>query len=132
MTQINIRIDESADEILTLLATLRKVSKTVIAREFMLEGLSQNLLPLLLDLYREGKINLKKVITLSQLPPQEVLRKIADAGIEPPISDAVDDYTRNIREELTKAFKAGKLKMKQPPPAHGSEKPISPDELASE
>ena len=132
MTQINIRIDESADEILTLLAALRKVSKTVIAREFMLEGLSQNLFPLLLDLYREGKINLKKIMTLSQLPPHEVLQKIADAGIEPPISGAVDDYTRDIREDLTKAFKEGKIKIKQPPPARRSEKPLSPDELAGE
>lgn len=132
MTQINIRIDESADEILTLLASLRKVSKTVVAREFMLEGLSQNLLPILLDLYREGKINLKKVIMLSQIPPREVLQKIADAGIEPPIPEAVDDYTRDVREELTKAFNEGKIKLKQPPPAYKKEKPLTPDELADE
>ncbi len=132
MTQINIRVDESADEILSLLATLRKVSKTVIAREFMLEGLSHNLFPTLLDLYRSGKINLKKVIAFSQLQPREVLQKIADAGIEPPISEAVDDYTRHIREELTKAFKEGRIKLKQLPPAHKKEKPLTPDELAEE
>jgi hypothetical protein len=130
MTQINIRIDPEDDELLTYLAKQKKVSKTVIARDFLLSSLGQNIFPILLEDYRMGKIGLKKLIKFSRLSPQEVLRKIADAKIEPPISESLDDYTSDVRESLVNDLKKGNVLMKKTPPKRKPEKPLTEDEIS--
>ncbi len=132
LTQINIRIDPDSDEILTFLAALRKVPKTVVAREFMLDGMSQKLLPSLLELYRVGKINVKKIAAIAHLTPKEVFQKIAEAGIEPPIPDRVEQYSESVGKLLVEAVKSGKVSLKQPPPVHPPELPFTREELEEE
>lgn len=129
MTQINIRIEEEEDEILTFLANQKKIPKTAIARELLLDALSQKIVPILLDLYRNGKIGLKKLITLSHLPPQQVLQKIAEAGIEPPISDAIDDYTEEIRKQLSNAVRDGQVRLKKVPLLRKNSDALAQEEL---
>ncbi len=132
LTQINIRIDPDSDEILTFLAALRKVPKTVVAREFMLDGMSQKLLPALLELYRGGKISVKKIAAIAHLTPKEVFQKIVEAGIEPPIPDRVEEYSRSVGQLLVDAVKSGKIILKRPPPAHPPETPLTRQELEEE
>jgi len=105
MSQINLRLNEKIYEIISYLAEKRMVSKSEVARELLMKGLSHDLLPLLLRDYEEGKISLKKIISLTNLPPIEVLRKISTAIKEPPISPEVDDYTKQVADELLERWK---------------------------
>ncbi len=70
-----------------------------------MKGLSQDLLPLLLKDYQEGKISLKKIVLLTKLSPIEILRKISTMIEEPPISPEVDDYTKQVADQLLKQWK---------------------------
>jgi len=108
MTQINIRLDPETDEIIDYIAKRRNVAKTVVVRELLAENLSQKLLSILLEDYKCGKIGLKKVIKLSKLPPFEVMEKIAKLGIEPPLTDDLDDYTQEITDKLIERMKSQK------------------------
>ncbi len=100
MTQINIRLDDDTDDIIEYIASRRKVPKAVVARELLVENLSNKYLDILLNDYKEGKIGLKRLITLSKHSPREVMQKIAIMGIEPPISADVDDYTQKVADEV--------------------------------
>jgi hypothetical protein len=108
MTQINIRIEPEEDEILTYLAEQRKVSKTVVARDFLLNALGQNILSILLDDYKNGKIGINKLIRLSRLPPQKVFQHIIEANIEPPITETVDEYTSSVADKIIKELRGKK------------------------
>ncbi|MHA1301338.1 MAG: hypothetical protein ACTSO9_18095, partial [Candidatus Helarchaeota archaeon] len=81
------------------------MSKSEIAREFLMKGLNEVLLPVLFKDYEEGKISIKKIITLTGLSPITVLRKIPNAIEEPPISPTVDDYTSQIADKLIEQWK---------------------------
>lgn len=105
MTQINFRVDEEIDGIVSFLAKRRGVAKSVIVRELLLKGLTTDLLPILLKDYQEGKVSLKKIITLTKLAPIDVFKKIADTIEDPPISSQVDDYTSKLAEEIFKQWK---------------------------
>ncbi|OLS14946.1 MAG: hypothetical protein RBG13Loki_1422 [Promethearchaeota archaeon CR_4] len=96
MTQINIRVDPEIDALLSYLASRRHVPKAIVAREFLLENLTQKIFPLLLEDYEKGKISLKKIIQLTNLTPDDVIDKIAELKIEPPIPPEIDDYTKNV------------------------------------
>jgi len=96
MTQINIRVDPEIDALLSYLASRRSVPKAIVAREFLLENLTQKIFPLLLEDYEKGKISLKKIIQLTNLTPNDVIDKIAELKIEPPIPPEIDDYTKNV------------------------------------
>ncbi len=77
MTQINIRVNVEIDNIITYLAICRNVPKAIIARELLTENLSQKLLPILLEDYRNGKIGIKQILKLTTLTPEEVMNLIA-------------------------------------------------------
>jgi hypothetical protein len=96
MTQINIRVDPEIDALLSYLASRRNVPKAIVAREFLLDNLTQKIFPLLLEDYKYGKISLKKIIQLTNLTPDEVIDKIAELEIEPPIPPEIDDYTKTV------------------------------------
>jgi hypothetical protein len=104
VVQINIRIDKDIDEIISYLAEKRMVAKSKIARELLIKGLVNDMLPLLIKDYQEGRISIKKIISLTKLPPLEVFKKIAVAIDEPPISPEVDDYTAHIADEILKQW----------------------------
>ncbi|NHI93717.1 MAG: hypothetical protein EAX96_14620 [Candidatus Lokiarchaeota archaeon] len=90
---------------MSFLAKRRGVAKSVIVRELLLKGLTTDLLPILLKDYQEGKVSLKKIITLTKLAPIDVFKKIADTIEDPPISSQVDDYTSKLAEEIFKQWK---------------------------
>ncbi len=108
MTQINIRVDPEIDAILSYLASRRNIPKAIVAREFLLDNLTQKILPLLLEDYRNGKIGLKKIIQLTNLTPDEVIDKVAELKIEPPIPTEIDDYTKSVADRFL-ALDASKL-----------------------
>ncbi len=76
MTQINIRIDKNLDEIITFLAETKKTTKASISKELIQKALNNKLLPILADLYKQGKIGLKKIIFYTKLDPTEAIETI--------------------------------------------------------
>lgn len=102
MVQINIRIDKELDETLEYLSSRRKVSKSKIAEEFLKEGFTEKILPILLEEYKKGEIGLKNIIRFTNLTPRALIDKIAELEIEPPIPKYVDNYTEEIVKKLVK------------------------------
>jgi len=105
MTQINIRIDTDIDEIIEYIAARRGIPKAIIARELLVENLTSKFLDILLDDYKSGKIGLKKLIKLSKISPADMLKKVSDLGIEPPIPEELDDYTKRIADKVIEKMK---------------------------
>jgi len=79
-----------------------------VAKDLLMENLSQKLLEILLEDYKTGKVGLKKVIKLSKLPPLEIMERIAKLGIEPPITEDLDDYTKEVTDRLIEKIKPPK------------------------
>lgn len=100
MTQINIRLEDEFGEIIEYLAKRRNVPRAVVAREILVKNLSHAIFDILVEDYKDGKIGLKTVIKLSRLAPMDVMDKIAKLGVEPPISEELDDYTRRVADRL--------------------------------
>ncbi len=100
MTQLNIRIDPEMDEIISLLAAEKGTSKALVARELLTQGLNHVLFPVLAQWYQEGKISLKRIITLTKLRPVEVLEMLPKYLEKSPITPEIDAYTSNITDKL--------------------------------
>jgi len=104
MTRINIRVNSEIDSIITYLASRRKVPKAIIARELLTENLSEKILPILLEDYRNGKIGIKYILKLTNLTPDEVMDKIANLNIEPPLTPDLDDYTQSVADRFIEFY----------------------------
>ena len=55
MAQINVRVDTNIDEIITFLASEKKLSKSIIARDLISQGLNAVLLPTLAKCIKKEK-----------------------------------------------------------------------------
>jgi hypothetical protein len=105
MSQINIKIDKETDNLLAYIAQKRKIPKSVLAREILLENLQEKFLPHLLKEYEKGKIGLKKILNITGIDSDDLLDKIVELDIECPITPENDDYTTEVTEELMKKIK---------------------------
>lgn len=105
MSQINIKINEDTDQLLSYIAQKRKITKSTLAKELLLENLQERILPVLLKEYEQGKIGLKKILHLTGIDADELLAKIVESDIECPITPEVDDYTTKFTEDLIKKTK---------------------------
>jgi hypothetical protein len=106
MVQINIRIDKTLDSVITFLAEQRKVSKSVVARELLDVGKNQMLFPILANMYKVGKISLKKIVTLSGLHHVDVIERLSMMIDDAPLTLENDEYTGKITEKLLKTIKS--------------------------
>lgn len=105
MTQINIRVDDNLDEIITFLAQAKKTTKASISKELIQKALNVELLPILSDLYKQGKISLKKIVLFTGLDSNEVIEKISKLIDESPITPEIDDYTSEITKKIIEQLK---------------------------
>lgn len=104
MTQINIRIDETLDAIITFLAEERKVSKSIIARDLLDAGKNQLVLPILAQMYKDGKIALKKIVALTGLHHVEVIERLSKVLDDAPLIPSNDAYTGKVTERILKSL----------------------------
>jgi hypothetical protein len=106
MSQINFRLEDQAEKIITFLAKYRSTTKATIAKEFLNVGIKQSLFPLLAQMYQEGKISVKKISVLTSMSPIEVIEMLPKYIEKSPMTDEIADYTSgittNIIEELMK------------------------------
>ena len=100
MTQINIRVEKDTEEILNFLAGHQGVSKSTIARKMLNEGINKVLFPAVSQLYREGKISLKKIVDLTKMNILDVLENLAPFLDDAPITEDIDDYTSDIAKKV--------------------------------
>nr|MDO8116891.1 hypothetical protein [Candidatus Sigynarchaeota archaeon] len=105
MVRINIRIDKTLDMVITFLAEERRVSKSVIARDLLDAGKNQMVFPILAQMYKDGKISLKKIVTLSGLHHVEVIERLSKILDDAPLTPGNDEYTGKVTERILKAFK---------------------------
>lgn len=63
------------------------------------------MLPILADLYKQGKIGLKKIKFYTKLDPTEAIKKISKLIDESPITPELDDYTSQITDKLIEQLK---------------------------
>jgi len=100
MTRLNIRIDSEMNKIISFIAAEKGTSKALVARYLLSHGLNSVLFPLLAQLYQEGKVSLKKIITLTKMHPGEVLEKLPQYLDKSPITLEIDDYTTDITDKI--------------------------------
>ncbi len=105
MSQINIKINEELDQLLNYIAQKRKIAKSTLAKELLLENLQDKVLPMLLSEYERGEIGLKKIMQLTGIDADKLLSKIVELDIKCPITPIVDDYTTKITEKLINKMK---------------------------
>ena len=106
MVQINVRVDDTLDKVITFLADQRHVSKATITRELLDAGKNQLLFPLLADMYKNGKISLKKIVALTGLQHTEVIERLSKLLDDAPITPEIDEYTEQITNKLLKLMKS--------------------------
>jgi hypothetical protein len=104
MVQINIRIDETLDAIITFLAEERKVSKSIIARDMLDAGKYQMVFPILAQIYKDDKISLKKIMALTGLHHVEVIERLSKALDDAPLTPENDVYTGKVAERILKSL----------------------------
>ncbi len=104
MVQINIRIDKTLDSIITFLAEERKVSKSMIARDLLDAGKNQMVFPILAQMYKDGKISLKKIVALTGLHHVDVIERLSKVLNEAPLTPENDAYTGKVTERILKAL----------------------------
>ncbi|HME53542.1 MAG TPA: hypothetical protein VKM55_15055 [Candidatus Lokiarchaeia archaeon] len=100
MTQINIRVEKGTDEILDFLATHQGLSKSTIAKRMLNEGINKVLFPAVAQLYKEGKISLKRIVDLTKMNILDVLENLAPFLDDAPITEDIDDYTSDIAKKV--------------------------------
>ncbi len=100
MQQINIRVEKEIDNLMDYLAKREKLPKAVFVKQMLLENFTVKVLPILLSDYQAGKIGLKKILKLTSISPDELLDKIVELQIEPPITPEIDEYTRKVADGI--------------------------------
>ncbi len=105
MQQINIRVEKEIDNLMDYLAKREKMPKAVFVKQMLLENFTTKVLPILLTDYQAGKIGLKKILKLTSISPDELLDKIVELQIEPPITPEIDEYTRKVADGIVKRIK---------------------------
>jgi len=105
MQQINIRVEEDVDNLLKYLAKREKLPKAIYVKQMLLENFTEKILPTLLIDYETGKIGLKQILRLTSISPEELIDKIVELQIEPPLTPEIDDYTGNIALKIAKRIK---------------------------
>lgn len=103
--QINIKINEELDQLLNYITQKRKIAKSTLVKELLLENIQDKILPELFEEYEQGNIGLKKIMRLTGIDADRLLAKIVELGIECPITPEIDDYTTHVTEELMKKIK---------------------------
>jgi hypothetical protein len=106
MVQINIRIDDTLDAIITFLAEERKVSKSIIARDLLDAGKNQLVFPILAQMYKDGKISLKRIVALTGLHHVEVIERLSKLLDDAPLTTENDAYTEKVTERILRALKS--------------------------
>ena len=104
--QINIRLEKEINDVLEYFSQKHHVAKAIYVKQIFLEGFTEKILPELLEDYSKGKIGLKTILRLTSLSPDELLDRIVELDIDPPITSEIDDYTAEIAEKMAKEWKA--------------------------
>jgi hypothetical protein len=72
MSQINFRIDEFTNEYIEFKSKMDGKSKAAISKEIFQKGLKEEMFPFLANLYKEGKISVKKIAYITGIHPSEI------------------------------------------------------------
>ena len=67
MSQINFRISSQIEKFITLKAQIEQKTKTAISKEIFLKGMNDVMFPYLTNLYKEGKVSIKKIAEITNL-----------------------------------------------------------------
>ncbi len=100
LTQIKVRVDSRVDEIISLLASEQKISKSAIARDLITQGIGQTLLPKLAMLFEQGKIGLKKIAQLTGIPPSDLFEQLSNIMNKSPMTDRLEAYTTDLTDRV--------------------------------
>lgn len=83
MNQINFRINDEGYIIIKEMAEHAKISIAELSKQLVLESLKEKQLKLAIELFKKGKIGLKRAWKLSGLTPFEFRRYLIKNDIEP-------------------------------------------------
>jgi hypothetical protein len=64
------------------------------------------LFPILAQMYKDGKIPLKKIVALTGLHHVEVIERLSKALEDAPLTPANDEYTGKVTERILKSLKS--------------------------
>ena len=93
MSQVNFRIDEYTTKYIEFKAKIDGKSKSSISKEIFQKGLKEEMLPFLANLYKEGKISVKRISYITGIHPTDIY------GMLPKYIDDVDfddDFLKNF------------------------------------
>lgn len=101
MPQITFRLPDSEKEFLKWYAEKTAQPISTVYRNATMDYYHKWKEQLLLEEYEKGTISIKSFSDLTHKTFHETILLLEKKGIEPPISQAMDEYTSTIRKKLT-------------------------------
>ena len=98
--QVNFRLSEEEYQILSLIAESSQLSIAEVSKKLILEKASPFREDLALQLFKSGKVGLKKAWKISGLSPSEFQKLMITHNIEPYYDEEIETKTMNIALSL--------------------------------
>ena len=106
MAQISFKVPEEELKFLKWYSKKSANSISTIYREVTIETYKAWKLDILCELYAKGAIGFKYLCNIGNISFQEGLLLIQEKEIEPPISNAIDDYTNEVTKRMIEDIKS--------------------------
>lgn len=100
MGQISIRIPEEDVELLRIISSQTNTPIASLYRQATNEALRKWKLDKLIELHGQGSLGLKKAWKLSNLTWNAFLLELEKRETDPPITDLIDSFTDQVREDI--------------------------------
>lgn len=100
MGQISIRIPEEDVELLRIISRQTNTPIASLYRQATTEALRKWKLDKLIELYEQGSLGLKKAWKLSNITWNAFLLELEKRETDPPITDFIDRFTDQVREDI--------------------------------
>ena len=105
MSQINFRVDEFTDKYIEFKANFDGKSKSAVSKEIFQKGLRDDMLPFLCELYKEGKMSVKRIAYITGIHPNEIYDILPKYINDVDFNEASLEEIGDIRETLSKYLK---------------------------
>ncbi len=110
MFQINFRVDEKISTFIDLKMKLEGKSRASISKEIFINGLNNQMMPYLANLYKKGKISIKNIANITGIHYTEVISIVADLIDDIEVDPKLIQYSEEISKKLLPQLKQAKEK----------------------
>ena len=106
MSQINFRIDENSKDFIEYMCGIEGKSIAAISKEIFMESLNKKMMPYLAELYRVGKISIRKISDMTGMHFIDVMDEIPKFIDDIECDPEILDYSEKVGEKILPLLKA--------------------------